>query len=93
MRGRYGGDTHVSHEIDVALCGITLKNVALSLSLVGHPCPMERASFHGLRRVRISLNLTGKKHFANNGKQAACCDAISFVLVVTINCLYIIFLC
>ena len=26
------------HESDVALCGITLKNAALSLSLVGHPC-------------------------------------------------------
>ena len=26
------------HEFGVALCGITLKDAALSLSLVGHPC-------------------------------------------------------
>jgi len=30
------GDAHVSHEFDVALCDITVDNVALSFSLVGH---------------------------------------------------------
>ena len=27
------------HEFDVALCGITLMNAALSFSLVGNSCP------------------------------------------------------
>ena len=39
MRGRYGGDVHVFHEFDAALCGITVENAALCLSLVGHPWP------------------------------------------------------
>ena len=26
------------HAFDAALCGITVENAALSLSLVGHPC-------------------------------------------------------
>ena len=37
VRGRYGGDAHVLHEFDVTLCGITVENAALSLSMVGHP--------------------------------------------------------
>ena len=37
VRGRYGGDTHMFHEVDVVLCGITAETAALSLSLVGHP--------------------------------------------------------
>ena len=31
------GDAHVSHESDIALCGITVENVALSLSVACHP--------------------------------------------------------
>ena len=31
-----GGDTNVSHEFDEALCGVTVENAALSLSLVGY---------------------------------------------------------
>ena len=27
------------HDFDVALCYIVVKNVALSFSLIGHPCP------------------------------------------------------
>ena len=32
------GDAHVSHEFDVARCGITIENAVLSLALVSHPC-------------------------------------------------------
>ena len=34
---RVWGDGHMSHEFNVALCGITVQNAALNLSLVGHP--------------------------------------------------------
>ena len=37
VRRRYGDDIHGFYEFDVALCDITIGNVALSLSLVGHP--------------------------------------------------------
>ena len=37
VRWRYGGDCHMPHEFDMALCGITIENAALSLSIVGHP--------------------------------------------------------
>ena len=33
---RIGGDIYAFYEFDVALCGITLENAALSLSLFGH---------------------------------------------------------
>ena len=38
MRGSNGGDLYVFHEFDVTLCGSTVENAALSLSLVGHLC-------------------------------------------------------
>ena len=38
MRGRYGGDINMFHKFDMALCGITVENAALSLLLVGHLC-------------------------------------------------------
>ena len=38
MRGKYGGDAHVSSLVfGVALYGFTVENAALTLSLVGHP--------------------------------------------------------
>jgi len=37
VRGKDGGDTHFSYEFNVALCDVTVNNVALSFSLVGHP--------------------------------------------------------
>ena len=40
MRGKYrGGIIMCPHDFDMDICGITLKNVALSFSLVGHPWP------------------------------------------------------
>ena len=38
MRGRYGGDINMFHKFDMALCGITVENAALSFLLVGHLC-------------------------------------------------------
>ena len=38
VRGSNGGDLHVFHEFDVALCGITVENAACSLLPVGYPC-------------------------------------------------------
>ena len=37
VRGRYGGDIHVSREFDVALYAIAVDNAALTLSVVGNP--------------------------------------------------------
>ena len=54
--------------------------------------PWDRASFDGFCRVPFSRLLAEKKHFTNNGEQAACCDVIRFALVVNINCLYIVLL-
>ena len=51
MRGSNGGDIHVFHEFDVALCDVTVENAALSLSLVGHPCIGD--SFHQGRSHRF----------------------------------------
>ena len=38
MRGKVRGVFTCSHEFGVALCGIKVYDVALSLSLFGHPC-------------------------------------------------------
>ena len=40
VRGRYGVMV-ICHINLMALCGITVQNAALSLSLVGHPCSKE----------------------------------------------------
>ena len=42
-------------EFDVALCGITVKTAALSLSLVGHPC------FTWLNPMKLAI--FGKKYY------------------------------
>ena len=45
VRGKDGVILRCPHEYDVALCSITVKNVALSLLLFGHPCLRESHKF------------------------------------------------
>ena len=57
-----------SHEFDVALCDVTVKNVALILSLVGHPCSNSYDGTHngiagnikhGLAWIDVSIGRCG----------------------------------
>ena len=57
-----------SHEFDVALCDFTVKNVVLSLSLIGHPCSNSNDGthnviteniIHGLAWIDVSIGRSG----------------------------------
>ena len=43
-----------SHELNVALCGIAVKNVALNLSLVGHLCSRATCSYNNCRISEVA---------------------------------------
>ena len=61
MRGRYGGDDHVSNEFDMALCVIKVDNAALSLLMVGHTCSKHFNQFFLLNHDNYLNNLLLQK--------------------------------